>query len=89
MFTITGMYQGRAATIRYKDGILTGDQAVIKKAQYENMQDHGYLGMHPNVENKEYLSYELCADHLLTNFVFESIISEENDWEPYDPDVTY
>ena len=89
MFTITGMFQGRTATITYKDGILTGDQSVIEKAQYENKLDHGYLGMYPDVEKKNYLSYELSADHLLTNFVFESIISEENDWEPYDPDTVY
>jgi len=98
MFTITGLFQGRVATITYnisynkkleKGGTLTGDQSVIDKAKFENTQAHGYLGPIPADVNKDYLFHELPAHALLTNFVFESIISEENDWEPYDPDLVY
>jgi len=98
MFTITGTFQGRAATIKYsvadkddprKGYILTGDPGIIEKAQYENTQDHGSLGIAPDTIEAKYLSYELSAYDLLKWHVFESIISEENDWEPYDPDVTY
>ena len=97
MFTITGTFQGRAATIKYsadkddphKGYIFTGDPEIIEKARYENMQDHGSLGIAPDTIEAEYLSYELSAYDLLRLHVFESIISEENDWEPYDPDVTY
>jgi len=99
MFTITGMFQGRTATITYKlisddpykynGGILSGDQAVIDKAQYLNKQNLGSLGYWQENVETNYLFYELPARALLARHVFESIISEEDDWEPYDPDVTY
>ena len=97
MFTITGMLEGREATIIYnadkddprKGYIFTGDPEIIEKAQYENMQDHCSLGIAPDTIESKYLSYELSAYDLLRLHVFESIISEKNDWEPYDPDVIY
>jgi len=94
MFKITGIFQGRTATVKWRrrairEGILTGDQDVIEKAKYENTQDHGYLGPVPADVNKNYLSYELAAYCLLEKYVFDSVISEENDWPPYDSDVTY
>jgi len=94
MFTITAMFQGRAATVTYKNpypynhGTLTGDQEVIEKAQIENLKDHGYLGMVPDGGTDEYLSYEVSAYDLLRRHVFEEVISEKNDWEPRDPEST-
>jgi len=94
MFTMTGIFQGRTATVTYKNpppynhGTLTGDQEVIEKAQIENMKDHGYLGMVPDGGIDEYLSYEDSAYDLLQRHVFDSVISAKDDWEPRDPEST-
>jgi len=99
MFSITGMFQGRAATVtyklisedpyKYKGGSLTGDQAVIEKAQNLNNQKLGSLGCWQETVETNYLFYEIPARDMLRRYVFETIISEKDDWEPTDPDVTY
>ena len=89
MFSMTGMFQGRAATVKYKDNILTGDPVVIEKAQYENNQDHGYLGLMPDASEYEYLASENSAYDLLQRHVFDSVISAKDDWEPRDPGTGY
>jgi len=99
MFTITGMFQGRTATVTYKlisedpykynGGTLSGDQAVIEKAHYLNNQKLGSLGCWQEIVETNYLFYEIPARDMIRRHVFESIISEEDDWESYDPDVAY
>jgi hypothetical protein len=83
------MFQGRTATVNYRNGILSGDQEAIDKARYENTQDHGYLGPVPADVNKDYLRYDLPAYDLLAMHVFDTVVSEDNDWEPYDPEAVY
>jgi len=80
MFIMTGNFDGNNATVKYENGILSGDNAVIKKAEIENKKDHGYLGACPACANTDYLSTEIPAADLLSQFVFDRVFSEENDW---------
>jgi len=89
VFTITGTVQGRTVTLRWEDEVLSGDQVTIDKARYENSLDHGYLGTAPSLKKNDYLTSELPANCLLKKCVFDSIVSEENDWEPYVPGGIY
>jgi len=89
LFTITGTVNGRAVSLSWKDGVLSGDRDAIGKANHENIQSHGYLGLVPSGDESDYLSGELSAYDLLASHVFESVISEENDWEPFDPEAVY
>jgi hypothetical protein len=89
MFIITGTIQGNTATIKYDNGILSGDNSIINKAKEENIKKHGYLGLAPNCKDNNYLSDELPAHALLTKHVFETVVSQDNDWEPFDPKACY
>ena len=89
MFVITGTVQGRKASLRWEDGILSGDQVALDKARHENTLDHGELGPVPAQLYSDYLRGELPAHNLLKSYVFDTIISEEDDWEPYNPNAIY
>jgi len=89
MFSMTGTVQGRTASLLWKDGILSGDKIALDKAQYENTQEHGYLGAVPNCLNSNYLTDELPARGLLRLHVFDAITREENDDDPYNPNAVY
>jgi hypothetical protein len=89
MFVMTGTIQGRTASLRWENGILSGDKIAMDKAQHENTQDHGGLGTIPAYTNNNYLARELPARALLKRHVFDSITHEENDDEPYNPNAVY
>jgi len=89
VFAITGTVHGRTATLRWEDKILSGDKEAIAIARHENTLEHGYLGTAPSLKKNDYLTSELPAIGLLKKCVFDSIISEENDWEPYIPGAIY
>jgi len=81
MFTITGFINKGKYTLNYTEGELSGDKEAVHKATEESKINHGSVGFHPDVIESEYLSQEIPAYALITSFVFDSIESEENDWE--------
>ena len=89
MFAMTGIIDGITVSIKYEKGILSGDQAAIDKARYENTLDHGYLGVVPGGCERDYLSRELAARGLLRRHVFNTVISEENDDPSHHPGSVY
>jgi hypothetical protein len=60
-----------------------GDKIAIEKMLKENAIDHGYLGAVPSgCEFRDnYLSGELSADQLIYSYVFDSVISAEDNWK--------
>ena len=58
-----------------------GDKIVIDKMLKENTVDHGYVGVGRFAFIDNYLSGGLSAYGLLYNYVFDSVISTEDDWE--------
>jgi hypothetical protein len=58
-----------------------GDKIVIDKMIKENTVDHGYVGVSRCAFMDNYLSGELSAAQLIYSYVFDSVISFEDDWE--------
>ena len=81
MFVITGLIDGNQYAVKYEDGTLSGDPIAVEKTKVENMKDHGNLGLPPSVTS-DYLEDEHAAHMLITNFVFDALISNETDWKP-------
>ncbi|MCL2722589.1 MAG: hypothetical protein FWD47_14765 [Treponema sp.] len=79
MFSITGKINGEKYILKYNNKILDGDELATSKAKEENLKNHGNLGMPPNVK-ANYLSCEDSAHMLITTYVFDEIISQEDDW---------
>jgi hypothetical protein len=67
----------------YGNLVFAGNQTVIDKMCKENTIDHGYLGLAPSeCEFRDnYLSGELSAYALIYNYVFDSVISTEDNWK--------
>ena len=88
MFIITGEINGKQYQLKYDNGVLSGDEYVIKKAKEENLKNHGNLGMPPSTKSN-YLDCEDAAHMLITTYVFDEVISQENDWPeiPEDADI--
>jgi len=89
MFKITGLIENNTKTLTWDNGILSGDKIALEKAILEDKKDHGSLGMVPSTTKKDYLLYETSAYHLIFQFVFDSILSQENNWTPYDDEGDY
>jgi hypothetical protein len=89
MFSVIGKIGEETLAVQYKDTGLSGDQRAVAKAQIENQKNHGYLGLMPDVVPDHYLDLEIAAYYLMTRFVFESVIAEQNDWEQDEPDMIY
>jgi hypothetical protein len=66
--------------VQYNNGTLSGDRIAVKKAQAENVKNHGELGHAPSSAAWNYLSGESSAYDLVTRFVFDTVIVETNDW---------
>ena len=81
MFVITGLIDGKQYVVKYEDGVLSGDPFAVDKTKNENMKDHGNLGLPPSVTS-DYLEDEHAAHMLITNFVFNVLISNETNWKP-------
>ncbi|MDR2393330.1 MAG: hypothetical protein LBD93_04155 [Treponema sp.] len=64
-----------------------GDKIAINKMLKENTVDHGYLGCVPSgCECRDhYLSGGLSAAELIYSYVFDSVISFENNWKWKNP----
>jgi hypothetical protein len=64
-----------------------GDKIAIDKMLKENTVDHGYLGFLPSgCEFRDnYLSGALSAYALIYNYVFDSVISTEDNWKWKNP----
>ena len=78
MFSITGLIDGVEYTLKYENGVLTGDPVAIQKAREENKKIHGALGM-PPCTTENYLDLEIPAQMLISGYVFEKIVSHYND----------
>lgn len=89
MFTITGKIKASIYTLTYIDGVLSGNDYAIEIAESEARKDHGSLGLQPDALDSGYLSQEIPAYALITSHVFESIDSEENDWERAPDDAVF
>jgi hypothetical protein len=63
--------------------VFSGDKVAVDKMLKENTIDHGYVGIAPSgCECRDnYLSGELSAYGLIYNYVFDKVISAEDDWE--------
>lgn len=84
MFLVIGKIGGEQYRLKYDNGTLTGDFIAWQKAEAENKKDHGNLGIPPNTKTN-YLAFEDSAHMLITTFVFDEVISTEDDW-PEVPD---
>ncbi|GHU26986.1 hypothetical protein FACS1894172_20890 [Spirochaetia bacterium] len=97
MFQITGKIDGQVYKLKYRqnddneDYIVSGDDVAVEKLFAESKIDHGMLGPIPADHSfKEgYLTGELATEWLATLYVFDEVIEETNDWEPFDADVIY
>ena len=89
MFTITGSIKNKTCSITYDEGKLSGDEKAVSLAREEAKKDHGPVGLHPEVIESDYLSQEIPAYALIYSFVFDSVESEENDWEPAPDDAVF
>lgn len=72
----------------YKKGQLSGDKEALKKAQEENIKDHGLLGLMPEAVSSNYLDNELAAYELIRHFVFDEVTRTNKDWK-FDSKVIY
>ena len=79
MFSVVGTIGGEKYHLKYANGVLSGDTVALQKAEEENSKDHGNLGLPPSTRSN-YLAVEDAAHMLITTFVFEEIISKENDY---------
>jgi hypothetical protein len=63
--------------------VFAGDKIAIEKMLKENTIDHGYVGVVPSgCEFRDnYLSGELSAAELIYSYVFDAVISIEDNWE--------
>ena len=82
MFSIVGKIDGEQYHLKYDKGVLSGDLIAIQKAEEENKKEHSNLGWPPSTKSN-YLAVGDAAYHLVTTFVFDEIISEEDD----DPEI--
>jgi hypothetical protein len=78
MFLVVGKINGEQCQLNYINGVLSGDAVAIQKAEEENKKDHGNLGMPPSTKSN-YLEVGDAAYHLVVTFVFDEIISVEDD----------
>jgi hypothetical protein len=103
MFEITGKIKsdasGKTYRLKYeylgdyetnKDYIVSGDDVAVKKFFAESKNDHGRLGLSPDVWSlaNGYAEDELSASGLARRFVFDERADYINDWK-YDPNTVY
>lgn len=81
MFYLIGTINNTEYSLSYTKGQLSGDPEALKKAQEENLKDHGDLGLMPESVTSNYLSNELAAYNLIKNYVFDEITRSNKDWE--------
>jgi hypothetical protein len=98
MFQITGKIGGNTYKLGFRrtgegadDFIVSGDDVAVEKLFAESRIDHGSLGLPPGIWrfSDGYLNEETAAYSLACNHVFDEVLEETNDWEPFDPDVVY
>ncbi len=89
MFTIRGEIDRKVYSIKYLDGKLSGDELAVSRALAESNRDHGIVGLGPDALIGDYLSQEIPAHELISNFVFDTITAEENDWEKIPDDAIF
>jgi hypothetical protein len=60
-----------------------GDKIAIEKMLKENTIDHGYLGLVPSGREfrDNYLSGAFSACQLIYSYVFDTVISSEDNWK--------
>jgi hypothetical protein len=66
-------------TLTWQDGRVYGDLEALERAEIENKKDHGNLGIPPSTKSN-YLADGNAACFLITSFVFNKVLSAENDW---------
>ncbi len=81
MFYLIGTINQVEYSLSYTKGKLSGDPEAIKKAQEENLKDHGDLGLMPESITSNYLDNELAAYNLIKNYVFDEVTRSNNDWK--------
>lgn len=81
MFYLIGTINKVEYSLSYTKGKLFGDPEAIKKAQEENLKDHGDLGLMPESITSNYLENELAAYNLIKNYVFDEITRSNKDWK--------
>jgi hypothetical protein len=66
----------------FNDLAFAGDKIAIEKMLKENAIDHGYVGAVPSgcQFKYNYLSGSISAYGLIYSYVFNSVISAENNW---------
>ena len=81
MFYLIGTINQIEYSLSYTKGQLSGDPEAVKKAQEENLKDHGDLGLMPENVTSNYLANELAAYNLIKNYVFDEITRSNKDWK--------
>jgi hypothetical protein len=89
MFHIKGIYHGKEYEVHYEDEKLTGSKEIVEVIREEAKKDHGFLGVMPGALKDRYLEREGSSLSLIKFYVFEKILSEEDDYPPYDKNVEY
>jgi len=80
MFTITGLKNGKAYTVRMDNLHLSGDPEMVALIMDAARVDHGLLGLQPSQESAgNYLTNECSAAHL-AQLCFDQELSFTSDW---------